>query len=342
MTLIEELKDFFLREHYDEIPTDLPNVSMFGTISANLLYLINIIELQSDYTFDMDRYLEYKQMILSQFYHEEYKQIILLNLVITENIEGLKPKFAFTPDLTEVMVDVNWLIDPRDRTLIIPNKQLKDVLNLRKAIKGMLLGEKRKVYEIKTRQSSPIATYSLIIINVIIWLILEQLGGSTNLQVLISAGALSRDLVASGQYWRLVTSMFLHIGLAHLFHNMFSLYIFGYRLEKFLSPVFFALVYLGSGMVGAIFSMTASTVLGTHVIAAGASGAVYGLMGSLLFITLKARASVDGVNTYILWLFFVVGIVYSIYAPNVDIFAHIGGFVGGLLLTPLFIEQKKA
>jgi rhomboid protease GluP len=148
-------------------------------------------------------------------------------------------------------------------------------------------------------------------------------------------------VIISGDYYRLISAMFLHIGIAHLFFNMFSLYIFGSRLEPYLKPIQYIYIYIGAGVIGSLTSIGSAYLSGIHPVSAGASGAVYGLIGSLLVVSRSVRAPIEGVTTYVLWVMFAFGIVFSIITPNIDVFAHVGGFIGGIGLTKLVLLKKQ-
>ena len=340
--IFEQLSQYFANRNFDLIPTDSSAVSMYGTYEANYLYLINLIELGDGLELDFERYLEYKQLTMEQFAGNQADKTILLNIIVSDKTDLIYDAFNYTPDLSESFIDVIWLVDKVDEKLVIPKKQMKNVLHIEKDIRRLLTNEKNSYYELEERNSMPVVTYILLATNVLVWLFLEWWGSSTDTATLLAAGAMKYDLVVEqGQFYRLFNAMFLHIGIAHLFYNMFSLYIFGSRLEKFMKPLQAIIVYLGAGLVGSIASMAAAFISGNYAVSAGASGAVYGLMGSLLFISLVHRRPIEGITTYVLWLFFVLGIVYSVLTPNVDIFAHLGGFVGGVGITAIVLISSR-
>ncbi len=340
--IFEQLSQYFANRNFDLIPTDSSAVSMYGTYEANYLYLINLIELGDGLELDFERYLEYKQLTMEQFAGNQADKTILLNIIVSDKTDLIYDAFNYTPDLSESFIDVIWLVDKVDEKLVIPKKQMKNVLHIEKDIRRLLTNEKNSYYELEQRNSMPVVTYILLATNVLVWLFLEWWGSSTDTATLLAAGAMKFDLVVEqGQYYRLFNAMFLHIGFTHLFYNMFSLYIFGSRLEKFMKPLQAIIVYLGAGLVGSIASMAAAFISGNYAVSAGASGAVYGLMGGLLFISLIHRRPIEGLTTYVLWLFFILGIVYSVVTPNVDIFAHLGGFVGGVGITAIVLISSK-
>jgi len=153
-------------------------------------------------------------------------------------------------------------------------------------------------------------------------------GGSTNVFVLQSFGAKVNVLIASGQYWRLFTPMFLHIGIVHLFFNSYALYTYGTLVERLFGKVKFLIIYLASGLFGTVFSYMFS-----HPISAGASGAIFGLFGALLYFR-KARRGIFkrllGANLIIVIGF---NLIYGFTRSGIDNWGHIGGLVGGFLIS---------
>lgn len=341
--IFELISSYFQARHFQQIPTDLPQVAMFATFQKSSLYLINIITLSDGYSFDHERYDYYKEKTKKQFEHIEADNIIMLNTVIMGNPEALIEIVNESPNLEEHFIDVHWIIDSRKRELIIPSRQMKSVLGLEKPIIALLNNEKQSYYDIRSINKREYLTISILLLNIVIWVFLEFQGGSEDLSVLLRYGAINvKRIQSTGEYWRFFTAMFLHIGFMHLVYNTFSLYIFGSRLEKYLSRMQFLYIYFGSGLIASLTSFYGSMLLGSNIIAAGASGAVYGLIGCILLISKAATKTIEGLNSTLIFIIFIMGIVYSGVSTNVDAFAHIGGFVGGLLLMlPILWRRKR-
>ncbi len=174
----------------------------------------------------------------------------------------------------------------------------------------------------------PYATYALIAANLLVFAISGSRGGfgDTDFDVLRGLGMLFSPDVWNGQIWRLVSAQFLHGGLMHIGFNMYVLYSIGPELERIYRAPKFLLVYLGAGWMGCLSSLIWS---GASV---GASGAIFGLAGAFLAISLRKRAYFDAFGSQML---FFIGINLAIgFAGffNVDNFGHIGGLVGGFIL----------
>ena len=179
------------------------------------------------------------------------------------------------------------------------------------------------------KMKRPIVTYILVAINIIAFISMYLFGnGSTDGWTLLGFGANYAPLVKAGEVWRLVSSMFLHIGIFHLLCNMYSLYIVGPQLESFFGKTRFLFIYLISGIAGNLFS-----VLLTDGLSAGASGAIFGLFGALLYFGYHYRVYLGTVIKSQIIPLIALNLVIGFMSSSVDNWAHIGGLVGGVLAS---------
>ncbi|MGN0317781.1 MAG: rhomboid family intramembrane serine protease [Lachnospira sp.] len=156
------------------------------------------------------------------------------------------------------------------------------------------------------------------------------------------AGGLNYEYIHNNkEYIRLLTYMFLHANFAHFINNMIALFIFGTKVESRLGSLRTAIIYFGSGLAGGLVSVYGSHFLNPDVIryAAGASGAVFGVMCASLFLTIKGRRNAkkrDAVMAIVLI------VVYALISngANVDIFGHIGGGIAGGILALILSINK--
>jgi membrane associated rhomboid family serine protease len=186
--------------------------------------------------------------------------------------------------------------------------------------------QRTKVVRMREMASVPRVTYTLIAINVIAFLT-EQgqftLTGSAIGGRVIDEGVLYRAAVAAGQYYRLLTSAFLHVDLLHIGFNMYLLYLLGMMLEPAIGSVRFAAIYVTSLLAG-----SCGALLATAAPSLGASGAVFGLMGAAA-VELRARG--HSVMQSGIGMLIIFNLVLSFAVPDISVGAHIGGLVGGAL-----------
>jgi membrane associated rhomboid family serine protease len=183
----------------------------------------------------------------------------------------------------------------------------------------------------------PMLTYVLIGINVAVALgaflsgASATGGGGIGRSSLLADGSVSRFAIDQGEYWRLLTSGFLHTGLIHLLFNMFALYILGGMLEPAIGRLRFAAIYFVSLLAGSFGALLWEPDAAT----AGASGAIFGLMGAAVII-MRDRGINPMESGIGLWIGLNLLITFTI--PGISIGGHIGGLVGGALVALLFTE----
>ena len=199
--------------------------------------------------------------------------------------------------------------------------------------------EKRnKIAEKIFSYKQPIVTYIIIAICIILFILMELSGGSTNSQVLLKYGANLDVLVKNGEYYRLFTCIFLHIGIMHLLCNLYSLYVIGREVENLFGKVKYIIIFILSGIFGSIMSLAF-----THnTISAGASGAIFGLLGALLYFGMHYRTYLGEAIKRSIIPIIVVNLIIGFFAEGIDLAAHIGGLVGGVLVAMMVGVPDKS
>lgn len=174
----------------------------------------------------------------------------------------------------------------------------------------------------------PVVTWVLLALIGIAFVVETWAGGSENSAVLVRLGAKVTPLIAEGEYWRLFTAMFLHIGLMHLLFNGYALFIIGAELERLLGAGRFLAIYLLAGLSGNLASYALSPNL-----AAGASGAIFGLIGALAaFFALHREALGSWGRNRLINIagLIVINLIFGFVQPGIDNLAHLGGLLCGL------------
>lgn len=179
------------------------------------------------------------------------------------------------------------------------------------------------------RMKKPYITLGIILINFIMFMLMYIFGkGSTDAYTLVKFGALYKPLVLKGEVFRLLTTAFLHIGVIHLLVNSYSLYIIGSQLESFLGKFKYLFVYIISAICGSLMSIVFSSN-----VSAGASGAIFGLLGSLLYFGYNYRVFLGNVLKSQIIPLIILNLGLGFMISGIDNAAHIGGLIGGALST---------
>ncbi|MHB8998761.1 MAG: rhomboid family intramembrane serine protease [Thermoanaerobaculia bacterium] len=175
-------------------------------------------------------------------------------------------------------------------------------------------------------------TIGVITLIILVYAVEWSRGGSNDTDVLISVGAIVPWTMQSGEYWRLLAAMLIHIGILHLFLNVWALYQLGGVFEMMFGSGRFLLTYFVSGLVASL----ASAILHPAAVSAGASGAIFGILGALIFSIRRSpvwrhQPWTKGFTQQLIgWA--AINVIIGFTFPGIDNAAHIGGFIAGLLL----------
>ena len=266
-----------------------------------------------------------------------------------------KPAYSlllvFSADLPSVSmiqalasIENAWVIDQADRRLMIFESQFEDFFGLREKIEevleqaneektGRLTGDWKQFFE-------PV-NLLMILINLLVFFVLSMLGNTLDPTFMVEHGAGSWiRIVEEGEYWRLLTSGFLHFGIHHLFHNMLALILIGSQFEKYQGHVTYFAVYMLSELMSALTSLFVTLAGDPYSVSAGASGAVFGIIGAFLATALfdilfESKRGERKIGRVGFLLMLAVAFVSGVTSPEVDIAAHAGGLVTGFLVMIL-------
>ncbi|MCU9600518.1 rhomboid family intramembrane serine protease [Caldibacillus kokeshiiformis] len=202
---------------------------------------------------------------------------------------------------------------------------LYEVDLIRRDCLALFHGAEKKEKQLLNR-TNPFFTYLFLSIQLLVFFLMELAGGSLNPNVLISFGAKSNEYIIEGEWWRFITPMFIHIGFIHLLFNSLALYYLGSMVERIYGKARFFIIYLLAGFLG-----TVSSFIFNYHISAGASGAIFGLFGALLYFGLvHKRTFFRTIGVNIIGLI-VINLVLGFVIPGIDNAGHIGGLIGGFL-----------
>ena len=256
---------------------------------------------------------------------KEYKDIDSISLKDINDIHNNELSKIF-PDITD--------------KLMLDEKGLELIINITNDINDKTEKE-NKAYEDVFKPKKVIVTNILITICFIAFAIMVLYGGNPfdiDGLILYYFGANLKQAVIEGQFYRLLTAAFLHVSIFHLVFNMYALFIIGNQLENYIGKIKFLIVYLVSAISGCLMSC-----IFTSNLSAGASGAIFGLLGSLLYFGYHFRLYLGSVlKTQIIPLI-ILNLLLGFMSSSIDNAAHIGGLIGGYLTTmALGIKDKSS
>ncbi|RXI40836.1 rhomboid family intramembrane serine protease [Clostridium tetani] len=253
------------------------------------------------------------------------------------NITLIKIKFGGSvPNNGNYFEENCVLVNLSEKKIIQYSNGLEDLIEIIRFYMNNTYSRENGNKKIKRFIKENTITFILISMNIIMYFITALLSGNiidSNINVLIFLGAKVNPLIDRGQYYRLLTCIFLHGGLIHLGLNIYALSALGPLVEKIYGKFKYLAIYFLSGICSSLLSYFMSSS-----ISIGASGAIFGLLGACLVISLKYKDRVGKVfvNNIISVIF--VNLIIGFSVSNVDNFGHIGGLIGGVLISTLICK----
>ena len=176
-------------------------------------------------------------------------------------------------------------------------------------------------------------TAGLILLNILVFLIVEFTGSSQNTMHMLDCGAAFTPMIIQG--------MFLHFGIEHLLNNMLVLFVLGSRLEQAIGKIKFLLIYLIGGVLGNVISLLIELRTQDFAVSAGASGAVFAVMGAMIYIVIRNKGWLGDLSMRQILVMAAFSLYFGFASTGVDNTAHVGGMVSGFFLAVIFYHPGR-
>lgn len=329
--------DALLRQHgYQEVPLNIKGLHFHMFREACVSYSVITIDETSGLQLSPEQFRHISEQLRSYLIQQNCTDNHFLYVLITANpSSGRRLFFDY---------DCYWLIDTTERKLIVFEDKEPVFEALRKPLEQLL--DASEIPQTGNASASSFsfsripATITLVLLNVLIFLATDFFA-SPESYLLIDRGALSWDKVFNdGQYYRILTSMFLHSGIDHIFNNMLVLLVIGNYLERKAGSLRFLGIYFSSGILAGCTSMVYNMLQNDYTPSIGASGAIFGMMGAMLCIVLLKRGRQEYSPRQILFMVFL-SLYGGFTSQGVDNAAHVGGFISGFLMTLLLCQKER-
>lgn len=339
--IVNQIERNFLRAGYKEIKVNVPNIYLYLEEVEDDAYVSVLIDCDKYGMLTNEEYENILREVRKTIFESEFEDVKILGVLCTKS-----------PGVVRQLVDgfgEHWIVDTLEKRLIIYENQVLEFLNARKILECALEGKdyisekKNTSFEVKEFFSNSLCNVILILINIIVFIAVEWKGSSLDAEHMLSFGAMNEKMVIEqGQYYRLFTHMFLHFGMEHLANNMLVLFYMGSCLEHQLGKLKYLFLYLGAGVFAGGVSMMYNIVMHREdVVSAGASGAIFGVVGAMFWIVLINKGQIEDFSLRQMMIFVFLSLYSGIASQGVDNMAHIGGFIGGIVLAIILYRRAK-
>ena len=340
-----QIEYLFYTSGYDKVATNLPEYNFYCHHESQGVTVIFVVDYRQGIYISEDQYTHMKNKCEEFFHARGETDVHILSLVLSADTQTARKLCA--------QDSFCWMIDTNSNRLIIHENQVEDFYGWKAVLEDFLIRlshnpgyvkEASVDKEVSRRQkwskekvaAMPWVNISLVAINVIVFLICTFTG-----EMLYNKGAFGvMDIIEGNAYYRMITSMFLHWDIQHLFGNMIVLYYIGEIVEKKVGHMSYAVIYFLSGIAGNIFSIGYELLFEEFYSSAGASGAVFGVEGALFFLVILNHGKLEYMTVGRLAFAMMFSLYSGFTSTNVNNAAHIGGVLTGFAATVIIMMMR--
>lgn len=358
----EEIKMVLQKDGYRFCKVKPEEVGIFYKYYQEGFHIVMAVDCTGGYHMTVEQHQVMEERMKSLFFHPQGKipdfpegfpvyHVEALTLLIGQDVEEIRTLCAQCANV--------WAYQTESDRLMIYENQPGDFWGLRhllEEIKSQMTDSRSADRQWKQSgkesvkkwgslekniKNIPYITTVLILINVAVFVVLEFIGDTEDGLFIVSHGGMHPDLIHySGQWWRIFTAGFIHFGIEHLVNNMVIFACVGSRLERTIGHLRMLTVYLLSEIGGGLLSYAVMLHTGDFAVSAGASGAIFGIIGGLLWAVIWHRGRLCGLTTKGIIFMIILSLYFGFTASGVDNWAHIGGMFTGFIMTALLYHKK--
>ena len=341
--LSNDIRGFFAQQNFLLLQTNIAGVTvMKNSNGSDEIYTV-LLDNDNKQIWSTSLILAINSQLMGQVSYPHKAAVLFI--VITDDSSRDK----YLAQISGVNV---WLADSVERKLLIYENQPDDFYGFRYGLELTVKNARlsNNPFDIKTamkdKKNFPFVTIALIIVNVIYFIVLASMGDPSDANYMWSMGAnYGYSVFKDFQFYRLITCMFMHFSVVHLGGNMIYLAFAGTQAERGVGHLRFFLIYMLSGIAASLFSSAYYLLSDINTVSAGASGAIYGVIGIILYLTAKNRGSIGSKRMMTRIAIVIIFLLYSniMYSgTQVDAAAHIAGLIFGILLSLAFCGSTKS
>lgn len=336
--MAERIREFFEEEGYAEIPSNLPQFTIYFRMENHYVNVFHVIRYDDNFNISHNQYMHLKGKIKELFLQKGIGQIHILSLIVCNDAEKAGQLCA-----EDTMC---WMIERDSGRLLVWGHQVSDFYGMRGKLESFLAARQEEEgnersgispqKQGETKYKVPAVTAAFVAANILVFIVCTFTGN-----LLYNIGAVGfAQFMGRKEYYRILTSLFLHWDISHLTSNMIMLYCLGEVVERQLGSVKYGILYLTAGICGNALSMLHEYYSGSVFLSAGASGAIFGVIGALLILVIYNKGRLYQISIQISIKRMVFMIAYSLYSgfvgSNINNAAHIGGFLGGMAAALIY------
>ncbi len=340
MEIKDTIRDRMLGDGYRALASNRPEFTIFYKSDGQSTYLVHLVNAGYNFDYDAIRLQSLISEATGMFESKGYRNIYSHVVVLTDDINIGRRLIGNGYSI--------WVMHRITGQIIIYENQPADFGGIRRLLENVCAGTQpgfrfakgpmpggrslRQWYEF-AKVKLGVVTLLITLINIVVFLFLSLLGNTESASFMYEHGALLPTSLQDGEAYRLLTSIFLHFGASHLGGNMVVLCIMGSMLERNIGSIYFSIIYFVSGIGANIISCQYYLATESNVVAAGASGAIFGVIGALVVVVIMNRGRLvrENLTTRKIVIFAVLSLFQGFTSSGVDNTAHVAGVIIGAI-----------
>ncbi len=347
--MVDKLFTLLEKQGYLKIESNIPFVTLYVQYEISSARVVQVLDCIDEIPITVEQYSVFCEKSKEHIRQRGYEAIDFLTLVVTPYISEAR-KFVLADDRC-------WIINSHTMAVIVYDNEPDDFFGLRGVIEEgppspdviaadvIAASPDTEVYYQRHssggREFTPVNT-ALVVINVIVFLVMSFIGPTDDVEFMLGHGAMFVPAVLeNGEYYRFFTCMFLHFGFMHLAGNMVVLLFLGDNVERAVGKIRFILIYILGGLFGSLGSFVYALKYNLGIVSAGASGAIFALIGALLWLVIRNKGRLEDMTTVRICVLIAYALYNGITSANVDMAAHLFGLFGGFLTAVLLYRKNN-
>ena len=351
--MIDKIQSLLEKQGYLKIESNVPFVNLFVQYEMSSAKVIQVLDCIDDIHLTTEQYNVFCEKSKEHIRERGYESIDFLTLIVTPWISEAR-KFIINDDHC-------WIVNSNTMALILYDNEPDDFYGLRQAIESESVPSDTSFGPDRTRTNAGYSGYydnnprqeksfsqeftpintALVLINVVVFFVMSFYGSTEDVEFMLGHGAMFVPAVLEdGQIYRFFTCMFLHFGFMHLAGNMVVLMFLGDNVERAVGKLKYILIYLLGGMFGSLGSFLYALMYNQGIVSAGASGAIFAMIGALLWLVIRNKGKLEDMTTLRMCVLITYALYNGITSENVDMAAHIFGLFGGFLAAVLLYRKN--
>ena len=354
--MIEKIQSLLEKQGYLTIESNVPFVKLYVQYELSQAKVIQLLDCIDEIPITVEQYSVFCGKSKEHIRDRGYETIEFLTLVVTPWISEAK-KFVINDDHC-------WIVNSNTMSVILYDNEPNDFYGLRDLIESLPAddntvpnvyeerpgeGSYRGYYDGRPKQKSSFAqeftpvNTAMVIINILVFAVMSFAGSTEDVDFMLAHGAMFVPaIVEKGEIYRFFTCMFLHFGFMHLAGNMVVLMFLGDNVERAVGKIKFTVIYVLGGLFGSVGSFLYALVYNQGIISAGASGAIFAIIGALLWLVIRNKGRLEEMTTLRMCVLIAYALYNGITSEHVDMAAHLFGLVGGFLAAIVLYRKKES